>query len=574
LFGNCQAHYGMTEIQGGGILHLHALLWIKGAPKTTTETLLQLNDNNVNELFKQNVLQYTKQIVSNNLPISFVSTGCNCNAPYTRLEPIKRSIDMLRPKFTYHRHTKTKEPKLINCLDCNSKFSPQHLLRKWIINSFPNIWPPISSDMREDIDELEIQQRRFNATSLIQKFKDNDELVKDYVADGTDILKCNDFYLRMMTMPLSADELLYNDQLKNLILSYLVITNNQHWYFHCNSCVKGGKTNNLCRYDFPKPINLIAAIKPDEIVLERNIGHEYINGFNDVLMSVFKCNHDIKVMIGGTEMAERIYYCCKYITKQQNSIESNAAIQLAFEKREAKEKLAEELPDDKKSKQRVGAMVISLSAGRMEIAASLCAFYILHQTPAYRSHGYKYIYLFEFLKWLTLNERADYQFDMSLDENTNFVVNRSIDDYLYRPEKLANISMYGFYASYFKKSIPKDLEQVNKLIFLPQHPLAKSHCLGKHSCPKIPIVYNKIPFYDTCESDPSKDRHSQLTLLLLKPFRNVEDLKAENLTWDECFHAWKENTDSFSLQIYNNMQDYYIGRLQASETQKNRFVYY
>jgi hypothetical protein len=60
----------------------------------------------------------------------------------------------------------------------------------------------------------------------------------------------------------------------------------------------------------------------------------------------------------------------------------------------------------------------------------------------------------------------------------------------------------------------------------------------------------------------------------LKPFRNVEDLKAENLTWDECFHAWKENTDSFSLQIYNNMQDYYIGRLQASETQKNRFVNY
>jgi hypothetical protein len=572
LFGHCEAHYGMTEIQGGGILHLHALLWIKGAPKTTTETLEQLNNVNLSELFKQNVLQYTKQIVSNNLPESFTNTGCDCGATYNQLQPLKRKLEMLRPKFTYHKNTDIKEPTLIQCLVCESKFSPQHLLRKWIINSFPDAWPPISPNVSEDVNEIE--KRKLNASQLIKMFKNNDELIKGYVSDANDILKCNDFYLRMMTMPLSEDEMNYDDKIKNLILAYLVITNNQHWYYHCPSCVKGGKTNCYCRYGFPKLFNVIAAILRDEILLERNIGHEYINGFNDVLMRVFKCNHDIKVMVGGTEMAERIYYCCKYITKQQNSIESNAAIQLAFEKREVKEQQKEELPGDKKSKHRVGAMVISLSSGRMEIAGTLCAFYIFHKTPAYRSHEYKYIYLYEFLKWLTLSDNADYQFDMNMDENTNYVVNRYIDDYLYRPEALTKISIYRFYSSYFRKTIPKDLEKVNKLLFLPQHPLAKSHCLGKHSSPRIPVIYNKIPFYDKCISEPSKDRHAQLTLLLFKPFRNFEDLKTDNLTWDECFHDWKDSTDSYSLQIYNNMQDYFIGRLQASETQKNRFVYY
>jgi hypothetical protein len=109
-------------------------------------------------------------------------------------------------------------------------------------------------------------------------------------------------------------------------------------------------------------------------------------------------------------------------------------------------------------------------------------------------------------------------------------------------------------------------------LFLEEHPQYLTHYLGSYTKDKIkiPVLNAKIPYYPKCDSDILKDRHAQLTLLLFMPFRNINDLQPQNVSWDEAFQNWINNGDDKSLSIYNNMQDYYTGRIRASETQQQR----
>ncbi|KAF1789946.1 hypothetical protein GQ600_26342 [Phytophthora cactorum] len=47
------------------------------------------------------------------------------------------------------------------------------------------------------------------------------------------------------------------------------------------------------------------------VELRRKLGHEFINGFNYEVMATFGCSHDIQVLLEGSDVADRIHYCCK-----------------------------------------------------------------------------------------------------------------------------------------------------------------------------------------------------------------------------------------------------------------------
>lgn len=580
LFGHCTAYYGMTEVQGGGVLHLHALFWIAGAPTTTTATLKETMSE-LSDAWTRNIINYTKSIVCNNLPINIMTNGCNCGAPYNELAIIPRRVGMLIPKFCYQRKTEFHEPALAKCLRCQLECSPHHLNRKWIINKFPDLWPPLLPNV--EYTAIDIETRKHFSDNIISEFNMYDRPILPYVPDAVDIMKTNDFYLEILTMPINKYELLFEADVKDLILSYLVLTNNMHWYYHCHSCVKGG--NKICRYDYPKPPNMKPVIKTDEILLERYIGNEYINGYNDVMMNVYKCNHDIKVMIGGTEMSERIYYCCKYITKSQNSVESSAAISIAFDKRLLKEEkdllLIQDTTETQKSRRRMASMMLQLSNGSMEISGTLCALYIFKKTCAYRSHEYYPIHLLQYYNWLNqsndnLNE-VDCDYNIELEDNLTYCITKHVDDYIYRPMLYSKYGVYWFYSQFKRASKPKiaRMSSTTNTEFLDDHPLKSTHILSKYQkgFNKIPVLFSsmKIPDYDKCDTDDKKNYHGKLTLLLFKPFRCVNDIKGEHETWDEAFQSWKrENEHTDSMKIYNNMQDFFVGRKLASITQKKR----
>ena len=73
LFGHVKAYYGMVETQGRGTLHMHLILWLYGAPRTTTECQ-QRKDNNVE--YETMLLDYADSVVTNTLPVDVVGQSC------------------------------------------------------------------------------------------------------------------------------------------------------------------------------------------------------------------------------------------------------------------------------------------------------------------------------------------------------------------------------------------------------------------------------------------------------------------------------------------------------------------
>ncbi|KAJ7162716.1 hypothetical protein C8R43DRAFT_880011, partial [Mycena crocata] len=69
-------------------------------------------------------------------------------------------------------------------------------------------------------------------------------------------------------------------------------------------------------------------------------------------------------------------------------------------------------------------------------------------------------------------------------------------------------------------------------------------------CVPVPIG-PKIPRRDTTAS---KAKHARLMLILFKPWRHAEDLRAENETWEDAFSKFTSACSPDILERIDNMQ--------------------
>ncbi|KAG6945652.1 hypothetical protein JG687_00017154 [Phytophthora cactorum] len=83
--------------------------------------------------------------------------------------------------------------------------------------------------------------------------------------------------------------------------------------------------DSYCRYRNPRERIEHTSFDAAGVQLRRTLGHEFMNGFNYEMMATFRCNHDIQILLGGKDIADRIYYSCKYVTKQQKRLDSQVA---------------------------------------------------------------------------------------------------------------------------------------------------------------------------------------------------------------------------------------------------------
>ncbi|RLN75028.1 hypothetical protein DYB28_007078, partial [Aphanomyces astaci] len=179
----------------------------------------------------------------------------------------------------------------------------------------------------------------------------------------------------------------------------------------------------MCRYLFPRARVEVGRIGTSAILLVRKLGEEYINGYSDVILRAFKCNHDIQIMIGGAEMAERIYYACKYTTKDQQKVECRTALALAaFDTRIQRElstaESGEALSDEVKCRRRLASHMFNMTR-KQEVAGPLCALYLLRESCAYTSHFYKKMSIRHVLKFLHQHSDTPFQ----LEETNNIKAN-------------------------------------------------------------------------------------------------------------------------------------------------------
>ncbi|GMF20834.1 unnamed protein product [Phytophthora lilii] len=244
-----------------------------------------------------------------------------------------------------------------------------------------------------------------------------------------------------------------------LPVSTLVLSLNQHWWSQTNTCFKQSRStpnSSFCRYGFPKEPVTDTKFTASGVKMSRPIGHEYVNGFNDVLMATFKCNHDIQVLLGGQEATHRIHYCCK----PQRRFDSPVAIALgAFKRRQERERLEnsptgggakEKLANARK---RVASMVYSVT-NRQEAAGPLAALYYSYRgSCCYSSAGCISLPLEDSVRQLCASDEYSCRLVKECDSSgsCNFHAVSSLDDYIYRPRSLTDVNLYQFTMRYFRK---------------------------------------------------------------------------------------------------------------------------
>ena len=120
------------------------------------------------------------------------------------------------------------------------------------------------------------------------------------IADDIYIYNTVVVYREIVTMPFGPNETRLPEEVANFVVSTLAVVLQMHWFSHCTSCFKNSRCTtgaHVCRYLFPRDRSPSSSIDTSAIQLVRLLGHEYINGFSDILLRAFKCNHDIQVLL-------------------------------------------------------------------------------------------------------------------------------------------------------------------------------------------------------------------------------------------------------------------------------------
>ncbi|KAF0712313.1 hypothetical protein AaE_012058, partial [Aphanomyces astaci] len=448
-----------------------------------------------------------------------------------------------------------------------------------------------------------------------------------YVAPDKDPFCLDPIYRELSSMPFGPNETRLPDETVLFVIATLASVLQVHWWSHCSSCFKQSRNTRgaqMCRYLFPRARVEVGRIGTSAILLVRKLGEEYINGYSDVILRAFKCNHDIQIMIGGAEMAERIYYACKYTTKDQQKVECRTALALAaFDTRIQRELSTAEggmaLSDEVKCRRRLASHMFNMTR-KQEVAGPLCALYLLRESCAYTSHFYKKMSIRHVLKFLHQHSDTPFQLEVTTNIKANtrpqlgecgashiessndgsesdssdlesddeedaspisgpmhpeqssvFVPVGPAEDYINRPDAMCkDISWFEFTSKFFRAN-RADGTSSDKL-FMERHSLHKSKCIGVHRLARIPVLTGgvRVPFFGDCLKPEERDFHAQVALVLFKPFRVLSDLCPDGSTWHEAWEAFQPTMSTRSAEVYHFMQDYHVGRKKAAKTRTSR----
>lgn len=354
----------------------------------------------------------------------------------------------------------------------------------------------------------------------------------------------------------------------------------EHDYRHRKSCFKKSVRNNdasECRFQMPasphlEPTQFING----KLVHKRNLGCEYLNGYNPVLAQVFPGdNHDIQLLIGGTSTKEVSFYTMKYATKKQQKIENlqNFIYHEWIQKR--KKELAQSAISSMTTSQlgfgRLSSMVYQLSKYN-EVPATIASLYLLRESGFYISHSFATLSLFEainYCKGLETQANVVQQPTPLGDDPTQvntYAIIKILDDYIYRPLALANVCWFEFSQLFTRIKKPTKIKEKDvNMLLQPGHPLSATHMLEKTSKPLIVhLLSRRIPVSTTSVPDNLQIFYVSC-LLLFKPFQDIETVKTWMqdlyLTYTEFINnapQWVkdfiDNNDDFWSQTANMTQ--------------------
>ncbi|OWZ04148.1 hypothetical protein PHMEG_00023998, partial [Phytophthora megakarya] len=262
IFGVVRAFGASAETQLAGDLHAHFAVWLHGFP-TTSEKFREALETDAE--FHSRFIRLVDTVLSSKPPSLVNEVQCvRCKRDDT-IEPVVPGVDAFRRPATG-----TSPPVTAICRECGEVFRDK------------------------DIIDASIQ-------ALAQS------------EDGTMNQQWIDF--QKCRPPLDGE-------IGAVATSILVRDTQVHYWNHCKSCFK--KTVRtpkgiVCRFLKPEGVQLTSTCigTDNRLHLHRPIGCEYVNAFNDVVMTSMKCNHDAQFVL-SSGAKDTAAYIVKYCFKRQN----------------------------------------------------------------------------------------------------------------------------------------------------------------------------------------------------------------------------------------------------------------
>jgi hypothetical protein len=354
----------------------------------------------------------------------------------------------------------------------------------------------------------------------------------------------------------------------------------EHDYNHRKSCFKKSvrtTDTNECRFQMPCPPHPVQTELIDgQIIYQRDLGCEYLNGYNPILARVFPGdNHDIQLLIGGTSTKEVSYYTMKYATKKQQKIENlqNFIYHEWIEKRKKELSRTQSLSTSQLGFGRLSSMVYQLSKYN-EVPATIASLYLLRESGFYISHSFTSLSLYEatnFCQNLETQANIVHQppdENIASDAEPQYAVIRVLDDYLYRPDQLENMCWFQFINDFTRKTKPSRTQNIqNNLDFKFGHPLFETHTLGKQSRNVIvTLISRRLPKSTT--TIPDDLRYFYLScLIMFKPFNDIAVFEDWIQNLQEIYAAFIIQAPQWVKNYIENNDDYWSQ--VETQTQQN-----
>jgi hypothetical protein len=247
-FGIVQAYVSFIEAQDRGALHAHMVLW------SLQQSQVALTPQ-ATEAQKLRLQSFVESICSINMPLELnVCPTCHTSGSLQRNADC--NIDAARSRIARYEG----EPPLNVCNSCQ---------------------PPTTSTsgdlIRNAIDQLKSQYQ--------QQQQQQPPPPPPPAFDMQPIVDA--------AVPIALPP--PDDVRRQLVLSLLRQKCNMHSFAHTPQCFKTGLRNCACRYGFPLDIVRDTVLTDDmRLQLCRQLGNEYVNKSNDLVLWLLRCNNDIR----------------------------------------------------------------------------------------------------------------------------------------------------------------------------------------------------------------------------------------------------------------------------------------
>ena len=619
VFGPVKASGKGDEEQNRGTLHGHTLLWLENFSEVTK--MLFSNDEEQRDNAKNQVIRFVDQHFQADYDyddsIEIFHKECGHRGTISNMFE-ETSLQDLRDSRNKHLCEEL-EGKILRCKICHASNKSHDVscistvqLNDMVVESY------LRSLNESNLERFEFESSDGNSSAQVKyPFSSQRRDILTYMPwNGDDNPNLSPFFR--------------NNKVRHHIANR---RQNEHDHRHRRPCFKHGDS---CRARLPQmssdatkfvyddddesksvvwrrlnksPLD----VYPFSVSPKRSIGSEYLNTFHNPTFQILRCNNNIQ--FGSPKC---IFYVVHYATKstqKEDRGEDFDRIGQQVMRRIRKEQ--ERLSEEEKVAMKNGGTVnednycfreglsrfllgMNVHLSQDVVSATMAHLLICQRGTRFTfSHEFKHMLVGQMLNYLNGDSPGNFVLKRRnrsvIDQEPVFWADYSVNDYIYRPACLENISFYEFCIKFDKgyftfmemsKTDPNGLpvlQQCKGWHFKVGHP-GRQYCYLKESskeyvpllsCPKGMICDLEMLELDGdvlgCETEPSstavsaRENYAKCALVMFYPFRGTELFElsgCDDCLWDKLQRVMSKNNQDEDISFWNegqfvlqNMQD-------------------